>query len=87
MSSTPYNTQNTVKAAELGASATDVVSFYGETGTAQRASAAQAALNIDAITSSSPFGWKDKADADATLALLEEIRATLVAVGLMKGSA
>lgn len=70
----------------LGQSAADLVGFHGVTPVAQRSGAAQAAVAATAATNSSPYGFA-QAQADAIVTLLNEIRATLVAKGLMKGSA
>ena len=71
---------------KIGQSATDKLGFYGVTPVAQRAGSAQAAVPTTAATSTSPFGYSE-AQANAIVALLNEIRAALVAAGLIKGSA
>jgi hypothetical protein len=68
----------------LGQSASDLIAFYNATPIAQRSGAAQAAVPSTAPTNASPFGFS-QAQAAAILTLLNEIRATLVALGLMKG--
>lgn len=55
----------------VGQSATELISFYGATPVAQRANASQAAAT----------------DATTTMTLANELRAALVALGLIKGSA
>lgn len=70
----------------IGQDATDLVAFHGATPVAQRSGAAQAAVAGTASTSSSPFGYS-QAQADAIVTLLNEIRAALVAKGIIKGSA
>lgn len=60
---------------KLGQSTTDKIAFYGTTPVSQRASSDQAT-----VASSGSFGATQAA-------LLNEIRATLVALGLMKGAA
>lgn len=70
----------------VGQSATDKIGFYGVTPIVKRVGAAQAAVATTAATSTSPFGFA-QAQADAIVALVNEMRATLVALGLMKGSA
>lgn len=60
---------------KLGQSAADLISFYGTTPVSQRASSVQAT-----VASSGSFGATQAA-------LLNEIRNTLVALGLMKGDA
>lgn len=70
----------------LGESTSDPVGFYGTNGIPQRASAAQAALTLTTATSAG-FGYSTATAFDAAVAQMEEMRATLVALGLMKGSA
>jgi len=59
----------------LGQSTSDLIAFYGTTPVSQRASSVQAT-----VASSGSFGATQAA-------LLNEIRDTLVALGLMKGAA
>lgn len=68
---------------QIGGAATDKIGFYGTTPAAQRASAAQAALTATTIGA---VGLATTAGVSALLAQLEEIRASLVAYGLIKGS-
>jgi len=68
----------------LGESTSDPVGFYGTSGIAQRSGASQSALT--AVTAGA-VGFATTAGFSAFVAQLEEIRATLVALGLMKGSA
>jgi hypothetical protein len=68
----------------LGQSASDPIAFYNATPVPQRSGAAQAAVPTTAPTNTSPFGFS-QAQATAILTLLNEIRATLVGLGLMKG--
>lgn len=70
----------------LGKSTTHLIGFHGSSPTAQRSGSAQAAVVTTGATASSPYGYSE-AQANAIIALLNEIRATLVAKGLMKGSA
>lgn len=70
----------------LGESTTDPVGFYGTAGISQRASASQAALTLTTATSAG-VGFSTATAFNAAISQLEEIRATLVALGLMKGSA
>lgn len=60
--------------------------FLGATPIVQRASAAGAAVATTASTNSSPYGFSE-AQANGIITLLNEVRATLVAFGLHKGSA
>lgn len=71
----------------LGSSATEKVGFWGVTPVVQPAGAAQAALTLTTTTSSSPVGLVTASGFVALFALLEEIRASLVDCGIMKGSA
>jgi hypothetical protein len=68
----------------LGQSPSDLISFYNVTPVPQRSGAAQAAVGTAAPTNSSPYGFNE-AQAQAIITLLNEIRATLVGAGLMKG--
>lgn len=68
----------------LSTSSGSTVGFYGVTKTAQPANAAQAALT--AVTAGS-IGFATTAGFSAFVAQLENIRASLVLLGLLKGSA
>ena len=68
----------------LGQSAADLIAFYNATPVSQRSGSAQAAVATTAPTNTSPYGFS-QAQAAQILALLNEIRATLVGLGLMKG--
>lgn len=70
-----------------GASATSTVGFYGVTPTAQPANAAQAALTLTTATQASAYGFSTATAFNAFTAQLENIRASLVLLGLLKGSA
>jgi hypothetical protein len=70
----------------LGQSPADKIAFYNAAPIPQRAGAAQAAVDTTAPTNSSPYGFS-QTQATQLLALVNEMRATLVALGLMKGSA
>jgi UDP-N-acetyl-D-mannosaminuronic acid transferase (WecB/TagA/CpsF family) len=73
----------------LGKSATEKVSFYGVTPVTQRASASQAAVETTAAisTTSAKWGFSTSTQANAIVSLVNEMRAALVAVGIIKGSA
>lgn len=62
------------------------LAFLGSTPVVQRVGAAGAAVATTAATSSTPFGFSE-AQANAIVALVNELRATMVALGLHKGSA
>lgn len=65
----------------------DKLSFYGAAPIVQRAGAAQAAVVTTAATQSTPYGYATQAQADALVALVNELRAAMVALGLIKGAA
>ncbi|MFY9641858.1 MAG: hypothetical protein WCD20_15865 [Rhodomicrobium sp.] len=68
----------------LGQSPSDLIAFYNVSPVAQSSGASQAAIPTTAPTNATPYGFS-QAQAQAIITLLNEIRATLVAVGLMKG--
>ena len=68
----------------LGQSPSDLISFYNVPPVPQRSGSVQAAVDTTAPTNATPFGFS-QAQAAAIVTLLNEIRATLVGVGLMKG--
>lgn len=71
---------------ELSTTAASTVGFYGVTKTAQPASATQAALTLTTATSGG-FGFSTSAAFNAFSAQLENMRASLVLLGLLKGAA
>jgi hypothetical protein len=70
----------------LGDATTDKVGFYGVTPIVQRSGKDQAAVDTTAATSTEPYGFSST-QANAIIALVNEIRAALVAIGIIKGSA
>lgn len=68
-----------------GASASSTVGFYGVTPVAQSTNAAQAALTAVTATVGG-VGFVTTAGFSAFIAQLENIRASLVLLGLIKGS-
>lgn len=62
------------------------LAFLGADPIVRRVGAAGAAVATTAATSSTPFGFSE-AQANAIVALVNELRATMVAVGLHKGAA
>jgi hypothetical protein len=68
----------------LGQSSSDQIAFYNGTPVVQRSGSAQAAVATTAPTNTSPYGYS-QAQAAAIIILLNEIRTTLVGLGLMKG--
>lgn len=69
----------------MGASASSLISFYGVTAITQPTNSAQAALTLTTATSNG-FGFSTSAAFNAFAAQLENIRASLVLLGLLKGS-
>ncbi len=61
------------------------LSFYGGTPVVIRSGSSQSALTLTTATTTG-FGFSTSAGFDAMTAQLEEIRAVLVATGLMTGS-
>lgn len=70
----------------VGKNTTDKIGFYGKDPIVQRASANQAAVPSTAATNSTPYGYS-QAQADAIVARLNEVIATLTALGVWKGGA
>ena len=79
-------TVNSEDGATLGAAATDLISFYGATPAAQRASSAQAEFTITIGTSETCWGFKTSDQFIAFEAQMREIRTTLINLGLWTGS-
>lgn len=88
---TTSNKRNTVESpdgVQIGSSATlSLVGFFGTSPIAKRGVAAQAIVTTTAATTSTPYGFSTAAQADAIVTLVNELRATLIAYGLIKGSA
>jgi hypothetical protein len=71
----------------LGRSSTDLIGFYGlATPIAQRSGSVQASVTTTASTSSSPVGYSTTTQADRIVALVNELRAALVALNLIAGA-
>lgn len=70
----------------MGASASSLISFYGVTPVVQPSSASQAALTLT-TGSTGGVGFTTTTAFSAFIAQLENIRASLVTLGLIKGSA
>lgn len=78
-------TYNSPTGAMIGQSASEKIAFFGITPTTQPTNAAQAALTLTTATSGG-FGFSTSAGFAAFTAQLENIRASLVLLGLLKGS-
>lgn len=70
-----------------GSATSQKTSVYGVTPIVQRVGAAQAAVATTAATNVGPFGYTTAAQADAIVTLVNELRAAMVAFGIIKGSA
>lgn len=77
----------TTTGTKIGTATSQKLAFHNATPVIQRAGSAQAAVATTASTNITPFGYTTAAQADALVTLVNEIRATLVEKGLMKGSA
>lgn len=73
--------------ASFGLNTSSKISFYGVTPVVQRAGAAQAAVGTTAATTTTPWGFGSSTQADAVITLVNEMRAALVALGVIKGAA
>lgn len=71
----------------VGGAVTDKLGFYGATPIVQRVGAAQTAVATTGATNTTPYGFASAAQADAIVTLANELRAALVAVGIIKGAA
>jgi len=71
---------------QVGASALDLVGFYGATPVVQPTSANEAAVTTTAATTTSPWGFSTSTQANAIVTLVNQLRADLVSLGLIKGA-
>lgn len=71
---------------QIGADDGSYVGFYGVTAIVQPSNAAQAALSLTTATGGG-YGFSTATAFNAFTAQLENVRASLVALGLLKGSA
>jgi hypothetical protein len=71
---------------KIGTADTQKLGFFDATPIVQPAGAAQAAVATTGATDVTPFGYTE-AQANAIVALVNEMRSTLVNLGLMKGAA
>lgn len=69
----------------MGASASSKIAFYGVTAIVQPTNAAQAALTLTTATATG-YGFSTSTAFSSFTAQLENIRASLVLLGLLKGS-
>ena len=78
-------TYNSPDGAQMGSAATEKIAFFGATPITQPTSSSQAALTLITATSGG-FGFSTSAGFAAFTTQLENIRANLVLLGLLKGS-
>jgi hypothetical protein len=78
---------DTATGSKIGTATTQKLSFYNSTPIVQPSSANQAAVVTTAPTQTTPWGFTTSAQAAAIITLVNEMRTTLVNLGLMKGSA
>ncbi len=81
-------TYNSADGAQIGSSATEKIAFFGATPIVRRSGTAQVALTtaLSSVTVTGAYGFALSSGFSALLAQVEEIRATLVAHGLMAGA-
>lgn len=63
------------------------IGFHGATPTIQRSGSSQEAVATTGATQTTPYGYTTAAQANGIVTLLNEIRASLVEKGIIKGSA
>lgn len=79
-------TYNSPDGAQVGQSATEKIGFWGATPVVQRSGSAQAALTGTTVSATAGRGFKTSAAFNALIAQVNEIQATLVQIGVWKGS-
>lgn len=79
-------TYNSPAGAQIGSSATEKIAFYGTTPIAQRSGAMQASFTITIGTSQTSWGFAASDQFNCFVNQFREMRDTLVALGLWKGS-
>ena len=72
----------------IGEATTNKVGFYGVTPITQRTSASQAAVvtTVAVSTTSNIWGFSTSTQANSIVSLVNELRAAMVAIGVIKGS-
>jgi hypothetical protein len=77
----------TTTGTKIGTAITQKLGFFNANPIVQPSGAAEAAVATTAATQVTPYGYTTQAQADTIITLLNEIRAVLVNLGFMKGSA
>jgi len=72
---------------KIGTETTQKLGFYNTTPIIQRSGAAQNGITTTGATQTNPYGYTTEAQANAIVTLVNELRAALVAIGIIKGSA
>jgi hypothetical protein len=70
----------------FGRNASDKLSFHGIQPVIMRSNVAQAAVATTAPTNTTPYGFTTSAQAQALITLVNELRAAMVEIGIIKGS-
>ena len=71
---------------KFGTATTEKIGFHNATPVAQRSGAAQDAVATTGATNTTPYGYSTSGQANAIVTLVNELRAALVAKGLIKGA-
>lgn len=77
----------TTTGSKIGTATSQKLGFWGATPIVQRVGAAQAAVATTGASNSTPYGFATAAQADAIVTLVNELRAALIAAGIIKGAA
>ena len=72
---------------KIGTGIDQKIGFYDTTPIIQRSGVAQDAIDTTGATQTTPWGYSSQAQANAIITLANELRAALVAIGIIKGSA
>src|SRR3990167_9495984 len=69
---------------KIGTAIGQKIGFHNSSPTTQRSGSAQAAIVTTGATQSTPWGYTTEAQANAIVTLANELRASLVAIGIIK---
>lgn len=89
MANTPYQTTGSANFSvpgpvTIGVDTSDTLGFFGGTPAAKQGGSALSTLSIATITSTTPYGFASKADADSVVNQVKAITAALAAYGIIK---
>lgn len=79
-------TLKSLDVAQMGSTTSDTISFFGATAVSQPTTSSEAAVGTTAATTSTPFGFSTLTQANAIVTLVNQLRADLVSLGLIRGS-